>query len=82
MHGSASLQIVQYGLIHKCSSQTFNTTEHSSHYLQWVGVTSENGTDTLMPLPPTHNTTPSPTFPPQMVVTHGAGTHSIEGKKW
>ena len=65
---NTSLQIVEYRLTHKCLSQTFNTTEHSAHYLEWVRVRLEKLTDTLMPLPRTHNTTPSPTFPPQMVV--------------
>ena len=66
-----SLQIVEYRLHHKCLSQTFNTTEHFAHYLEWVRVRLEKLTDTMMPLPRTHNTTPSPTFPPQMVVVGG-----------
>ena len=66
-----SLQIVEYRLTHKCPSQTLNTTEHSAHYLEWVRVRLEKPTDTLMPLPRTNNTTPSPTLPPQMVVVSG-----------
>ena len=61
---------MEYRLTHKCLSQTYNTTEHSAHYLGWVRVRLEKLTDTLMPLPRTHNTTPSPTFPPQMVGVH------------
>ena len=44
-----SLQIVEYRLTHKCLSQTFNTNEHSAHYLEWVRVRLEKLTDTLMP---------------------------------
>ena len=63
-----SLQIVEYRLTHKCLSKTFNTTKHSAHYPGWVQVRLEKLTDTLMRLPRTNNTTPSPTFPPQMMV--------------
>ena len=70
----ASLQIVEYRLSHKCLSQTFNTTEHSAHYFEWVQVRLEKPTDTLMPLPRTHKTTPSPTFPPHVVVVGGKKT--------
>ena len=62
----ASLQIVEYQLTHKCPSQTFNSI---AYYLEWVRVTLEKLTCTLMPLPRTQNTSPSPTFPPQMVAS-------------
>ena len=55
------LQIVEYQLTHKCLSKTFNTTKHSADYLERVQVRLEKLTDTLMPLPRTNNTTPSPT---------------------
>ena len=64
-----SLQIVEHRPTHKCLSQTFNTTEHSAHYLEWVPVRLEKLTDTLMPLPRTNNTTPSPLIP----TTNGGG---------
>ena len=68
---SASLQIVEDRLTPKCLSETFNTTEDSAHYLEWVRVRMEKLTETLMPLPRKHNTTPSPTFPPQKVAVGG-----------
>ena len=37
-----SLQIVQYRLTHKYPSQTFNTIEHSAHYVECVRVRLES----------------------------------------
>ena len=37
----SSLQIVEYRLTHECLSQTFNTTDHSAHSLEWVRVRLE-----------------------------------------
>ena len=49
-----SLQIVEYRLTQKCLSQTFNSTEHSPHDLEWVRLENPDAaaTDTQ------HNTFP------------------------